>query len=197
MHILLLAALLAAPFWEAKPPREWNDEQLNQLLHESPWAQVTQFQRAAPMSVYLATAKPMREAEAEAHRRYTAKLPPAKQPDDLGARNEYEAFLAENDGKVIVLGVLDPNLMALAEAEEVKRMEEESFVKVGRKKLKITGHFPPAGVDPILRLVFPRPEETVNVKELVFEVYLPGATGGYRLAAFRLKDMVYRGKLEM
>lgn len=197
MHFLLFAAMLAAPFWETKAPRDWNDEQLNELLHDSPWAQVTQFQRAAPLAVYLATAKPMREAEEESQRRYTAKLPPAKQPTDLGARNEYESFLEEKAGQVIVLGVLDPNLKALAEAEEVRRMEEECYLKIGRKKFKISGHFPPAGADPVLRLVFPRPEEAATAKELVFELYLPGTTGGYRQAAFRLKGMTYKGKLEM
>jgi len=40
MHIMVaLLALLAAPFWEAKAPRDWSEEELRALLHDSPWAQ--------------------------------------------------------------------------------------------------------------------------------------------------------------
>jgi hypothetical protein len=196
MHFLfLMAALLAAPFWETKPVREWNDEELHQMLTESPWAQTTTFKGLAPQAVYLATAAPMRQAEEEFMRRYNSKLPATQQPTDLGARNEYAAFLAENEGKVLVLALANPNPAALAQAEEMKRLEDESYIKVGRRKIKMTGHFPPAGSDPVLRLVFPRPEEAV--KDLVFEFYVPGTSGGYRQAAFRVKDLMFKGKLEM
>jgi len=194
MHVLLLAALLAAPFWETKPVRQWTDEQLLELLSDSPWAQTTLFRNDTPLPVYLATAKPVREAESEWLRRYTSQLG-ANAPTDMGARHEYEAFLAENLGKVLVIAIRNPNLRALALVEETERMEEESFLKAGKKKLKVIGHFPPAAADPVLRLIFPKPEEAV--KDLQFELYIPGVSGPYRQAVFKIKDLMFAGQPEM
>jgi hypothetical protein len=73
-------------------------------------------------------------------------------------------------------------------------MEEESQLKAGGKKYKMTGYFPPAGADPVLRLVFPRPNGVV--KDLDFELYVPGASAPYRQATFRVKDLLYRGRVE-
>ncbi|MBL8176626.1 MAG: hypothetical protein JNK48_18260 [Bryobacterales bacterium] len=194
MHVIFLLAMLwVEPFWETKAPKEWNDEDLLEMFHNSPWAQSTQFQNTIPIAVYLATAKPMRDAEEEAIRRYTSKQP-GSQPPDMGARNEYLAYLEENPGKSIVLAIREPDVTALAEAEETRRMEKESQLKAGGKKYRMTGYFPPAGADPVLRLVFPRPP--AQVKELAFDIYIPGITGPYRQASFRLKDLNYRGRPE-
>ncbi|HUQ92205.1 MAG TPA: hypothetical protein VM120_11040 [Bryobacteraceae bacterium] len=190
MHVIPLWMLLAGRFWEAAPARQWSDEQLLEILKDSPWAQLTSFRDGADLPVYLATAQPMRDAEAEYLRRSLLR----RQAKPL-ARSEYEIFLSENEGKVIVLAVRNPNLLALAEDAEVKRMEEESILKVGKKKLKMSGHFPPAEFDPVLRMVFPKPAEAV--KELNFELYIPGVTGPYRQAVFKLKDLNYQGKPEM
>jgi hypothetical protein len=67
---------------------------------------------------------------------------------------------------------------------------------VGRKRLKMTGHFPPSPSDPYLRMAFPR-QVTVNDKTVSFELYLPGVAIPFRAIQFTLKDMLVRGKLEM
>ncbi|MBL8231534.1 MAG: hypothetical protein JNL98_23765 [Bryobacterales bacterium] len=190
---LFLVSLVSAapPFWEQKPPREWSDEELLRMLTDSPWAQTSEVKAGPDTAVYLASAKPMQEAEAEWLRRYSLKSK-APKPDPT-ARSEYEQYLQENRGKVIVVALRNPNLQALAAADEVRHMEAESFLKAGRKKLKMTGHFPPAGSDPVLRLIFPRPDG--EVKELSFELYLPGVTAPYRQVGFRIKDLVYRGEV--
>jgi hypothetical protein len=199
MHLFfLLAMLFAAPFWETREPRQWTDEELQELMTDSPWAQTTTFNQEHEVPVYIASAKPLREAEAESLRRYTSLQEKLRkqQVTDLGARSEYEAYLAENEGKVIVIGIRNPNLKALAEAEESKHMEEESRLKAGRKVYRLSGHFPPAGADPVLRLVFPRPDLS-GVKDLHFELYIPGVTGPYREAVFRVKDLRFKGSIEM
>lgn len=197
MHLALLLLLaFDEKFWERKPAREWSDEQLLIMLSDSPWAQTTVLRDAAPLPVYLATAKPIRAAEQEWMRRYMQQLRQKQTPAPSdNSRLEYEAFLKENNGKVVVLAIRNPNLKALAQAEESKSMEEESFLKVGRKKIKMTGHFPPGESDPVLRLVFPRPPDTA--KEITFELYIPGVTGPYRSASFKLKDLLFEGKPEM
>lgn len=195
MHVfLLLACMLAAPYWETKPARHWNDEELMGLLRDSPWAQVTTFRDAAEVPVYIASAKPLRDAEAEIIRRYSLKLG-GTSPSELPARREYELFMEGNLGKVIVIAIRNPNLKALAEEAEVKRMEESSYLKAGRKKIKVSGHFPPADSDPVLRLVFPRPDDLG--KDLSFELYIPGVTGPYRQAVFRVKDLLFEGHPEL
>jgi len=193
MHsALLVLLLLAAPFWETKQPRQWSDEELQEMLTDSPWAQTTTFRDAAPVVVYLAGAKPLLDAEAEKQRRYSKT---GSAPAAAGPNSEYDVFLAQNKGKLIVLAIGNPNVAALSEEAEVKRMEEESVLKLGKRKVRMRGHFPPTPSDPVLRLVYPRPAEAV--KDLDFELYIPGVTGPYRQAIFRWKDLAYQGKIEM
>jgi len=196
MQALVVLMLLAgAPFWEAKPPRQWTAEEMDAIFHESPWAKMLSLQTAIgnvpPVHVYLATAKPMQEAELEAKRRLGNNRPAEDAADD-----EYRAFLRESGDKYIVLAVRLPDLNALADSKESRRMEEESFLRVGRKKHKIAGHFPPTPSDPYLRLVFPRAVEEQD-KSLSFELYLPSAPAPYRSVEFQLKALYYKGKPEM
>lgn len=195
--LMYVSWLLAVPFWESAPPVEWSEGQLIGLLNDSPWAQtVGDGGRATrlpgpPVLMYLASAKLMRQAEEELiRRRY--KQQPDLHAAIVDAREEYKAYLAEQGGKVIVVAIpLDAN--ALSDAGETKRMESESLIRAGKRKVKSTGHFPPTPADPILRLIFPKdlPEGT---KEFTVEVYLPSIPGPYRSATFRVKDLVYRGQ---
>ena len=187
MHATALwLALLAAPFWESTPPREWSEQQLQRLLTFSPWAQgMEQTGRIA----FLATARPIQEAEHELARRRTAK---GAEP----ATAEFADFLAHDQGKHIVLAISYADPRPLADAAESRRMEQESVLKIGRKKLKMTGHFPPTPSDPYLRMVFPR-EAGPGDKSLTFELYVPGMGVTYALVEFRLKDLLYQGKPEM
>ena len=187
MHSLcLLLALLGAPFWEVKPSQTWNDAELQELFNDSPWGEVVNPDPG--IQIYLATARPMQEAEVVMARRNKTTLQEAD-PD-------YAEFLEKDSGKHIVIAIPYPNPKALADTAESKRMEEESTMRVGRKRYKATGHFPPIPSDPVLRLVFPR-EVGEGVKNLVFELYLPGIPTPYRIAEFRIKDLVYKGKPEM
>jgi hypothetical protein len=186
MHaIMLWLALAAAPFWETKAPSEWSEEQLRILFTQSPWAQATD--GGGPV-VILATARPIQDAERELWRRRRAKGAP---PLDL----EYEDFIANDQGRHIVLAIAYPDPRPLSNADEAKQMEKDSILKIGKKKYKMTGQFPPTPADPYLRLVYPR-EVGPNDKSLVFELYLPGASG-YHIAEFRMKELLYHGKPEM
>jgi hypothetical protein len=187
MHrIALWAALLAAPFWEAKSPPDWTEAELRVILTDSPWAQSLEKGGAVG---YLATARPMQDAERELTRRRRAKSAPPADP-------EYEDFLAQDQGKHIVLAVALSNPAALADAREARRMQEESILKVGKKKYKMTGHFPPTPDDPCLRLIYPR-EIGTNDRSLVFELYLPGVSGTFKTLEFRMKELLYHGQPEM
>jgi hypothetical protein len=183
MHLVcLLLALLAAPFWETKAPGEWTDAQIELLLHDSPWAEM-----AAPapdVQVYLATAHPLREAEAELARRRGKPL-----------NEEYTDYIGREGANKLVLAIAYKNYTALADGGEAHSMEEESIMRVGRQKYKMEGHFAPVPSDPFLRLVYPR-VATERDKSITFELYLPGY-GPYHEAEFRVRDMVYKGKLEM
>ena len=68
MTWLVIALLLFMdPFWQTKPPAEWNDLEISQLLSDSPWAQMKATQpgkarvgknadHSQLVQVYLATA---------------------------------------------------------------------------------------------------------------------------------------------
>lgn len=183
MHpVCALLALLAAPFWETKAPAEWSDSQIDLLMHDSPWAQMAD--PAPAVQVYLATAHPLREAEAELARRRGKPL-----------NEEYLDYVRQEGGRNLVLAIAFKNFTALEDGEEAHRMEEESIMRIGRQRYKMEGHFPPVPSDPFLRLVFPR-AVTEHDKTVTFELYLPGY-GPYHEAEFRVRDMLYKGKLEM
>jgi hypothetical protein len=75
-------------------------------------------------------------------------------------------------------------------------MEEESVMLVGKKRYQIVGHFPPTPSDPVLRLVFPRAVRSTD-KSVIFRLYLGGLKFPEREVEFRVKDLVYQGKLEL
>jgi hypothetical protein len=183
MHLLCaFLAFLAAPFWESKPPAAWTEVQLDQLLHDSPWAEMAE--PAPAVQVYLATAQPVRLAEAELARRRGKPL-----------NEDYTDYLAHEGANKLIVAISYKNLTALADAEEAQHMEEESIMRTGRQKYKIEGHFPPEPSDPFLRLVYPR-AVTPHDKAVIFELYLPGY-GPYHEAEFRVRDLMFKGKLEM
>ena len=191
VSLLIVAALAAPSFWEARPPSAWTAEEIEQLLTNSPWAQVVEAPRKqGGIAVYLATARPARQAEEELQRRR-----PQPPPVEDAAAEEYREFLRENAGKVIVLAVRLPYTAALRDDAEVRRMERDSVLRVGRRRFRMTGHFPPAPLDPCLRLVFPR-EVRPDDRTLRFELYLPGLPNPYRWAEFRLNEMKYKGAVE-
>lgn len=188
--------LFAGPFWESIAPEKWSDDQLGALLTDSPWAQMaaaTGSSVAVPVLVYLASAEPMEKAERERDRRAALKHPPTEE-DPLVA--DYRSWLEDNRAKQIVLaiGITKPDV--LADEQEIKRMEDECVMRIGKKKYKMTGHFPPSPGDRFLRLVFPRDVQPSD-KSVSFDLYLPGVPIPYREAEFRVKDMIVDGKLEM
>ena len=84
----------------------------------------------------------------------------------------------------------------LEKAEELRKMEAESVMLVGRKTYKIIGHFPPTPSDPVLRLVFSREVQPAD-KKVVFRLYVPGVDFPEREVEFQVKELLYHGKLEM
>jgi len=183
MHLVCgVLALLAVPFWEAKGPTEWTETEIERLMHDSPWAQMSD--PAPAVQVYLATARPLQEAEAELARRRNKPL-----------NDEYLEFVRQEGSKNLVVAISFKKLTALQDGQEAQHMEEESIMKVGRQKYKMSGHFPPTPTDPFLRLVYPRVVGEHD-KTVTFELYLPGY-GPYHEAEFRVRDLQYKGKLEM
>ena len=93
--LMALLFFLSQPFWEAKPPERWTDEEIDTVRHASPWVQTAG--RDPEILVYLATAAPIEEAEGEL--RLRAKNPLAE-PDP-----DYADFLRLNREKVLVLAI--------------------------------------------------------------------------------------------
>jgi hypothetical protein len=189
----LLAPLLfffAQPFWEAKPPEKWTDAEIAYLRNTSPWAQQAG-QPPQMVTVFLATAAPIEAAEAELRLRLKKNPRPMAEPDP-----DYLDYLREHRDDAFVLGVTYPTLAGLGNAEDNKQMEETTVMSIGRKDYKILGHFPPTPTDPVLRLIFPRMVKPSD-KTILFRLYLAGLKFPEREVEFRVKDLMYQGKLEM
>jgi hypothetical protein len=188
--VAALLFFLGQPYWEAKPPEKWTDAEIAAMRSASPWAQRSGM---APQQVvvYLATAAPIEAAESELRLRLkkSPHLLPELDPD-------YLDYLREHRDDSIVLAVTYPTLSGLGHADESKRMEEETAMIIGRKEYKIVGHFPPTPSDPVLRLIFPRMVKASD-KSVVFRLYLAGLKFPEREVEFRVKDLMYQGKLEM
>jgi len=200
--LLLSLLLLAAPYWEAKAPVDWTDTEVSQLLADSPWAQMVAGpdSRGAmpPVQLYLATAKPIQQAEQERERRakLRAKAAPSKTTDYDPFAEEYRVWLEDNSKSHIILAIRVGNSKAYADSKELDMLEKSSVMHVGRKKIQMTGYFPPSSGDPYLRIAFPRPVN-LSDKQIQFDLYLPGVAGPFRLAQFKLDPMVVAGKLEL
>lgn len=196
MKWLAVLFLFAAPFWEAKAPADWTEPELLQLLTDSPWAQMMDAPGkggSSAVQIFLATAYPIDQAERQRELRFKKKRPNAP-ADNLD--EEYKAWLSENRASQIVIGIQVNLPQALSDQQETHRMEEECVMRVGRKRFKMSGYFPPSPGDPYLRLAFPR-EVTSSDKILTFDLYLPGVPIPFRKAEFTLKDMLWKGKLEL
>jgi hypothetical protein len=199
MSLLAMLLLVAASFWESKAPADWTDDELVRLFTDSPWGQMaggtaaTQ-SLAAPVQIFIATAGPMVAAEKERERRYIRKRNGPAVEDPMAT--EYRLWLEDNRATQIVVAVRIPRSKDFEDAGQTKRLEEESVMRVGRKKYKMSGHFPPTASDPYLRMAFPR-QVSESDKSVGFDLYLPGVTPPYRSVEFRVKDMIVKGKLEI
>jgi hypothetical protein len=180
----LLLVSAAAPFWEAKPPEKWTQEEVALILTNSPWG------RDVGTPLFLASAKPAQEAEEQIRLRSARKgveAPPAE--------DDYRSYLAEYPGKHLIIAVRVTRPEDLAIAKSTRDMEKESYLRVGKEKIKMVGHFPPTPSDPYLRILFPKRVDP-GAKTLRFSLYLPGITQPFREVEFELKEMVYKGKPE-
>jgi hypothetical protein len=184
---IALLFFLAQPFWETKSPEQWSDREIDLIRIASPWTQTIGPQ--PNLLVWLATARPLEEAESEArlHRRN-----PLRQPDP-----DYLNFLADNREKIFVLAIAYPTLNGLGkEADAWKAVEKETAMRVGSKSYKIEGLFPPEPSDQVLRLIFPRVVKPGD-KSIEFQLYLPGLPFPERSVDFHVKDLSYHGNLAM
>jgi len=182
--LLVLLLFLAQPFWEVKPPDTWSDAEIDTILQSSPRVATTRTEPA--VRVYFATAAPIEQAEAQLRKR--SKLP-APDPD-------YADFLNEHRDDAFVLAIPYPRVAGAGKADESKRMQDETEMKIGRKSYKLIGLFPPTPSDPVLRLVFPRAVKAAD-KTVEFKLYLASLPFPERDVSFFVKDLLYRGNLEM
>jgi hypothetical protein len=181
--------LMAQPFWEQRPPEQWTLDEIEQMRSNSPWAQSVG--RIGPVTVFLATAAPIEQAEEELRLRMKKNPHPLPEPDP-----DYTDYLRDHRGDAFVLGVVYPPMNTFGKPGEDKQMEEQTAMVAGRKEYRILGYFPPTPLDPVLRLVFPRAVQPTD-KEVHFRLYLPGLSFPERDADFAVKDLTYQGKLAM
>jgi hypothetical protein len=208
LWLVVALLFLADPFWQTKPPMEWTDVELSQILADSPWAQMAVQPGKAQVGknagqgqlvqVFLVTAAPIAKAVAERERRIELRRPgTAKALADDPLSEERSIWLSDNrEGHVIVAARVGDN-NAFSSGQETRRMEQDTAMDLGRLRVKVSAYFPPTRTDPHLYLAFPRQPVTDSDKIVTFELYLPGVPGPYRTVTLKVKDMLVDGKPEM
>ncbi len=196
--IVTMMLLTVTPYWESTDVKQWSEEQLIDFFGNSPWSQPAEGAagrgRNDGVLTFLATAKPVQLAEQEQRRRRSKKIAGVEIVQDP-SWDEFQEFLERDAAKYIVLAVAIP-AEATREASEMSLMENQSILKIGKQKIRMSGYFPPSPTDPYTRLIFPR-SGADETKELVFELFLPGTGAPYRQVFYQRKAMTYRGRLEM
>ncbi|MEO8097635.1 MAG: hypothetical protein ABI811_08025 [Acidobacteriota bacterium] len=196
--LIISLLLLAAPFWQAKAPAEWTDAEVSDMFANSPWALrigAPDVRTTGPtVPAYLATAGPIQVAERERERRGRAKAKGKAEFDPFA--EEYRAWLEDNSKSQIILAVRVGNNKAFNDSKELTELEKNSVMRVGRRKIPMTGYFPPSSGDPFLRMAFPR-EVVLSDKTVRFEIYLPGIGAPFRTVEVKLDTLVVDGKLEL
>ncbi|HUS07432.1 MAG TPA: hypothetical protein VMZ52_14085 [Bryobacteraceae bacterium] len=192
MHLLTaFFCFLAAPFWDAKPAGQWTNEEVQSMFSRSPWVSVAYPIGATgsrvPIPVYLASARPMREADQEVEKRTKRASDPLVE--------EFRQWEKENGDKYLVLAILQPRTLVTLDSKERKRMESDCVLRVGRKTYKMVMHFPASSSDARLRLIFPRAVQPTD-KNFLFELYLPLVSGPYREVEYSVKELYSNAKLE-
>ena len=192
--------VLAQSFWQSKPPAEWNDIELARFLSNSPWAQMAapsdRTASVPPLPVYLATAEPIVKAVAERSRRVALRRP-ANPNAEAPLREEFEAWFSDNRAGHIIVAARVGNNDAFTSESEMRRMQQDCALDLGRAKVKLSSYFPPTSSDPYLYLAFPREPVTPADKSVAFNIYLPGVPGPFRTVEFKTKDLLVDGRLEM
>lgn len=205
LPLIVALWLFADPFWIEKAPRDWTPEELASLASASPWGQMVPTPIGGvfpPVQMFLATAGPIQDAEAEAQRRAAIRRPPGEEPEFDPFAEEYRLWLEEFGDSHVILAVRISDQSAYFDGEELERFEEESTMRLGGRKVQMTGYFPPWSRDPYLRVAFPKDLNRLDLddldgEKLEFDLYLPGISGPFREADFRLEDMLVDGELEM
>lgn len=189
MLSLLMAVLffLQTPFWESKAPEDWSDAEIESLMTESPWGGTT---LPGKVAVFIASARPLRQAEEQVFLRRDRKSEARVEDDE-----DYRSYIRQNPDKHIVIAARVPLHIDFANEKEVKRMEKECFLRVGKQKLRSVGYFPPTPGDPYLRILFPRVALT-GLKFLSVGLYLPGVHKPFQDLEFLVKDLRVRGQVE-
>jgi HSP20 family molecular chaperone IbpA len=198
MNLVAILCLLAASFWDAKAPADWTDDELVRLFTDSPWGRLVEAAskdtHGAPVQIYIASAGPMQAAEVERRRRFVRKGNAPVEETPMEA--EYRLWMEDNRATQIVLAIRIPRSKDFDDATQTKHMENDSIMRVGRKRYKMTGNFPPTSRDTYLRMAFPR-EVHESDSRVTFELYLPGVSPPYRTVEFQVKDLIVKGKLEL
>jgi hypothetical protein len=212
----------AADFWQAKPYTEWSDKDLQKMITNSPWAKsfsppetAVDSGASTPLSEgggrgrggsgVIAGPAPVTNGTAPIiHARWQSALPVkqafvrlkygAEAPTSPDAKQLLEK--AETNYEIVLSGPLKSLLRGDTDSLKLALMESTSLTSKGKAPLK------PADVQLALSrdsndmvLHFPRTTPfTLDDKEVEFETKFGDLVLKYK---FRLKDMVFNGKLEM
>jgi hypothetical protein len=191
---MFLLLLVAAPFWQEQPVAQWNDIQLAQFVNDSPWAHAATGSgkvQGPAVQTYLATGHLVEQAVAERARRAALRR---KSTEEDALAEEYRAWFEDNRASQVILAIRVGNPPGFSEEAEIRKMQENSAMRSGKGKVKMSSYFPPTANDPYVHMAFPREMVSEGEKFLDFELYLPGISGPFRTVEFVIQDLKVDGK---
>jgi hypothetical protein len=191
---MLLLLLAASPFWQEKPPAEWNDLQIAQSLNDSPWAHAAKGNGkviVAPVQAYLESSQFVERVLQERNRRAALRR---KETAEGALAEEYRFWFEDNRTDQVILAVRVGTPNAFSDEREIRRLQEDSTMHSGNVSVKMSGHFPPSANDPYVHLAFPRNIIQPSEKTLSFQLYLPGIASPYRSVDFLPSELMTDGR---
>jgi hypothetical protein len=216
VFFLLVASLWAADFWQAKPYTDWNDRETQKLLNSSPWAREVELAmgggapgagapeggrgRGGPAgdvpipvttAVYAVvrwqTALPVKQAQAR-----------LKFGKDVANSADAKTFLDHEETTYVVEVSGLPAMMLAGPQEKVKSaLQSRTALSVKGKGILPVSEVQITPSNNMVDVFFSFPRTaplTLDDKEVEFSTRIGTLAVTSR---FRLKDMVFNGKLEL
>ena len=171
--LLATGTLFAQSFWDNKDFMRWTGEEVTKLTTDSPWAQ-----KVNDLTITWLTALPVKQAL-------------------LKERMEAGGALAESAKEIIAGGEMYYAIGLTGLTPDTAKKLTEAALRLPDKPQidPANANFQPSGRTVDVMILFPRTKPiTVEDKEVEVILKLDGVEIGKK---FPLKDMVYKGKLEL
>ena len=209
--LCLVRLSLAAEFWQDKPWEKWNDDEVNRILRNSPWARDVSVPDGQGKASATGTSYTLQLQSAGTLRRAMARrlqidygYDDGKQSDALDA--QLRTFLSKQFPDIVVVGVtfhsksdevLGDSSMYWS-AQTVGKLKATTHLEINGRAYPLTAFQVTAPREFVLAFAKPKTVSPNGVAVVEFAVPRgPGGSVKRVRAEFKLNEMVVNGQLEL